>query len=289
MPEIIERLKVEAVLSSQYNFSGFLFPLKKMLLLAFAFLSKLSFQKANIILMYHSINSNGSFHNVELKEFIRQMEYLRKNYAIVSLDDIVFFIKNGKDTSRESVAITFDDGYQDFYLNILYYIHKNRLPVTIFVTTGYVGKEWPFSSNQSKMLIWEEIKELSANNVEIGAHTVTHPNLQQIEMREAEKEILKSKEEIEKHIEKRVKFFSYPFGRYNNEIIDIVKSSGFEAALGGGGTIRKEANLFALNRIQVDSSVSFLLFKAKLTRAVDWYNAFEKIGKRFLQALDLVK
>lgn len=259
------------------------------MLLIFAFFSELSFQKANIILVYHSVGSNRSFYNVELEDFIRQIEYLKKKYSIVSLDDIVSFVRNGKETSGKLVTITFDDGYQDFYLNIYGYLRKNKLPAIVFVATGYVGKEWPFGEDQLKMLKWNEIEEISKNNIEIGAHTVTHPNLQELELKEAEKEILKSKEQIEKHIKRRVKYFSFPFGRYSQKIIDKARDLGFEAVLCGEGTVQKELNPFVLKRIQIDSSTSFLLFKAKLTRAIDWYNTFERIMKEFLRTLNLIK
>jgi peptidoglycan/xylan/chitin deacetylase (PgdA/CDA1 family) len=285
----MKNLEVNPILLRKGDFSSLRIPLRNMLLLAFAFFSKLSLQKASIILMYHSIGSNGAFHNVEPIEFMRQMGYLRKRYAIVSLDDFVFSVKDGKKPSGRLVSITFDDGYHDFYLNVYDYFRKNKLSATIFVTTDYVGTKWPFNGNQSKMLTWEEIEEMSANGIEIGAHTVTHPNLQRTELKQAEHEILKSKEVIEKHIKKRVRFFSYPFGKYNNDIINITKSSGFEAALGGGGTIQKNADPFALSRIQVDSSVSFLLFQAQMTKAADWYKTFEKIAKRFLRALNLIR
>jgi len=247
--------------------------------LALAFLSKLSLQREIVILMYHSVDSTDDRHAVNPEEFKHQMEYLRKNYAIVTLNEILDFIQGKRNLPRKAVSITFDDGYHDFYSNVYPYLSMNGLPATVFVTTGYVSGEWPLSSSSPKTLTWNEIEEMSKNNIEIGAHTVTHPNLQKIGIREAEDEIVKSRGEIEKHIKKCVDFFSYPFGKYRPDIVDEVKSLGFKAAVGGGGTIRKDACVFTLNRIQVDSTISFMLFKAQLTKAVDWYKRLEYIPK----------
>jgi peptidoglycan/xylan/chitin deacetylase (PgdA/CDA1 family) len=234
----------------------------------------------NIILTYHSIGLDDVFDTVEPKNFIRQLKYLKKKYKIVSLATIIEFINTGKRTTKRMVSITFDDGFLDFYLNVFPLLRKDNLPATLFVATDYIGKDWPFTKSHPKMLNWEQIDELSKNNIEIGAHTVTHPHLQKKKIEEAEQEIKKSKEEIEKHIGRSVNFFSYPFGSYKPEIVDIVKSAGFKGGVGGKGTIQKHAQIFVLNRIQVDSSISFIFFKSRLTKAVDFVTLIEEPTKK---------
>lgn len=259
--------------------------IRNIIYLALAFVSKLSFQREIAILTYHSVDSIDGYHTVDPKEFRRQIEYLRKNYAIVSLNDMTEFAKGNGNLPRKAVAITFDDGYHDFYLNVYPYFVKNKLCATVFVTTGYTGKEWRFNDPPIKMLSWKEIEEISEKNIEIGAHTVTHPNLREINLKKAKNEILTSKKEIESYTKKKARYFSYPFGSYTPEIVDIVKSSSFKGGFGGEGTIRKDLNVFVLNRVQVDSSVSFMLFKARLTRAVDWFKSLEQIVKKILVKL----
>lgn len=257
------------------NVAHFIRLAKNIMYLALAFFSKLSLQREIVILTYHSVDSISDFHAVDPKEFRRQIEYLRLNYTIVSLDEIVDFVKERRNLPRKSVAITFDDGHHDCYLNVLPYFRKNKLSATIFVITGSIGRVHG--------LTWGEIKEMGKNNIEIGAHTVTHPNLRELSLQDAENEILGSKKEIEKHTKENVNYFSYPFGGYTPQIVDIVRSSGFKAGLGGVGTVRKEREVLVLNRIQVDSSVSFMLFKARLTKAVDWLKRLEQITKKILQ------
>lgn len=256
---------------------------RNFLCLALSFFPMLLSQKEIVILTYHSVSLDSGFHTVEPKDFIRQMEYLKSNYAIVSLAEVLDCIGKEGRPARRMVSITFDDGYQDFYLNVYPFLRKHKLPATVFVATGYVGKEWPFVESHPKILTWEQIEEISNNNIEIGAHTVTHPNLQQKKPEEAIREITKSKEELEKHLRRTVRFFSYPFGRYTNQILEIVDNAGFEAGVGGGGTVQEDACLFTLNRVQVDRSITFLQFRAHLTKAVDWSRKIEQTTRILLR------
>jgi peptidoglycan/xylan/chitin deacetylase (PgdA/CDA1 family) len=252
------------------------------IVLAVAFFCKVSFQRETVVLVYHSISPVNNFHDVDPIQFSRQIEYLKRNYRIVSLDDIVSFIRNTKNLPRKAVAITFDDAYHNCYLNVYPYFRKNKFPVTIFVAAGYVGKKWPWNPASSRILSWDEIEEMSKNAVEFGAHTVTHSDLEKASLDEATDEIQRSKTEIEEHIGKNVKYFSYPFGKCTTEIVNLVRACGFEGAVGGIGTIHKSTRPFLLNRVQIDSSISSMLFKARLTKAVDWWTRLELMAKKIL-------
>jgi peptidoglycan/xylan/chitin deacetylase (PgdA/CDA1 family) len=217
-----------------------------------------------------------------------QMEYLRKNYDVVSLDTILNFIKEGDVLPKKPVAITFDDGYYNVYQNAYPILKKYKFPAAVFITTGYVQKQMSLNRIQLRMLGWNEIKEMSNNDVTIGAHTITHPNLEQVDLETAKKEISGSKEEIEENIGKNVRYFASPYGKGNEEIVNLLRSMGFDYAFGrlsSKGFIQKGANHLILNRTEIDSSVAFWMFKVKLTQAVDWYQKLEqnasKIVNRF--------
>lgn len=250
-------------------------PIRNCTCLALAFFAKISLQQEAVILTYHSVASNGDFFSVNPDSFRQQMDYLRKNYSVLSLAEISNFVKTKGKMPKKSVSITFDDGYHDFYVAAYPYLKKHKLPASVFVATKYVGETWPLSKNGSRMLLWKEILEISRNNIEIGAHTVTHPDLKEKELEEARFEIIESKKEIEKHLNKKVGFFSYPFGRCTQQTIAVVKDCGFEGAVGGSGSVQKSLSLFALKRVQIDSSLSFLQFVASLTKAVDWLRIIE--------------
>lgn len=75
----------------------------------------------------------------------------------------------------------------------------------------------------------KEIKGLS-EDFEIGAHTMTHPHLTQIDDVSAEKEIVSAKKYLEKITGKEVKSFCYPAGFYNKKHEAMIKQSGFSLA-----------------------------------------------------------
>lgn len=260
----------------------FIFLMKNLLYSILYLICNLISQEEISVLVYHSIDSNNAFHAINPKEFKRQMDYLRKNYRIVSLDEIEKFVKKKKNLHNKSVAITFDDGYYDNYLNVYPYLRKHKLSATIFVTTGYIGKKMLLDNIPLRMLGWNEIKEMSQNEICIGAHTIRHPNLQKMDLEEAKKEILGSKEEIERKIGRVANYFAYPFDEHNDKIVDLIKSLGFQAAFNGNGLIRQGDDPYVLNRVSIDSSVNFLMFKARLTKALQWYRYIEKNAKQII-------
>lgn len=253
-----------------------LVPIRYLLFLLFCTIGRFTSGRQNLlteasVLSYHSIGSDNSFLTVNPKEFKRQMEYLRENFRVASLGEIIEFVKGKKNLPKRSIAITFDDGYHNIFSNAYPYLKKHNLPATVFVTTAYCQKKMPLGNVSLKMLSWNEIKKMSRNGMEIGAHTMTHPNLVEIDLKEAKNEILRSKQEIEDHTGRDCKYFAYPFYVYNEDVMNLVKTLGFEGGLGGIGSIRKGDNPFVLNRILIDGSVTFVMFKAYLTKAMDWY------------------
>ena len=134
-----------------------------------------------------------------------------------------------------------------------------------------------------KMLSWDELVEMSRNKVTIGAHTVGHPDLRQVDTREAEDQIEKCKADIESAVGLPVVYFAYPKGGYNSSLFELLHDSGFKAGFGGDGIVQRGDNHYSLRRVSVDASVSFIIFKARLTVAVEWYGKIERAGAHFIR------
>jgi peptidoglycan/xylan/chitin deacetylase (PgdA/CDA1 family) len=257
-----------------------MFVFKNAIYILLAFIAKATEKNEILVLCYHSVGSDKTLYSVNKEDFYKQMDYLRKKYNIVSLEEIMKLVEKKKDLLRSSVAITFDDGYLDVFLNAYPYFKKYDMPATIFVTTGYVEKKMLLGNKYLEILSWNEIKAMSKNKIEIGAHTITHPKLTQIDEAESRQEIIGSKMEIEKQIGKEARFFAFPSDAYNQHLINLVKQLGFKAAVGGVGVIQKSASSFVLNRVGVDSSINFIMFKARLTKATNYFRKFEQIIKK---------
>ncbi|QSZ66984.1 hypothetical protein RJ40_05490 [Methanofollis aquaemaris] len=103
------------------------------------------------------------------------------------------------------------------------------------------------------ILTWEQVREMGQDSVSFGSHTVTHPQLTHIPLKQAAREIRCSKERIERETGKEILFFSYPNGGAADtsaEIETLVSEAGYLSAFCGiPGPVRAGNNLFRLNRI----------------------------------------
>lgn len=137
----------------------------------------------------------------------------------------------------------------------------------------------PNGMGKDKILSWEEVKEMNENGVNFGAHTVTHPILTKLSLKQAKHEIVQSKEDIEKRLGKPVNTFSYPnglAGDFNADIIDLLKESGFICAVTGiPKTVTSKTDLYKLGRLPSGWSYdSFKFFVSgiysDLNNALSW-------------------
>jgi len=245
-------------------------------------ISQLTSQRYVSVLAYHSVDENSSFYTVTPDEFARQMEYLNRSCSVVSLEDVFEFVMGRRDLPRRAVALTFDDGYYDNYVNVYPCVMKYGFPITMFVVSGNVGKEMELGGLSLRMLDWIELKEMSEKNVSFGAHTRTHPDLRSLIPSEAIEQIRASKDDIEKELGRSVDYFAYPKSRYNDAVVTLVKHCSFKGAFIGGGVVRRGDNPFLLKRVMVDRSTNFLTFRARLTIAAEWYRGLEKFGSRVI-------
>ncbi len=96
---------------------------------------------------------------------------------------------------------------------------------------------------------WQELAELQAAGMEIGAHTVTHRSLWTLPGTLAAREIAESKDIVERKLGGTVTTFAYPYGHYLPEHLPMIRDSGFHAAVTCRGHNNQIAtSLFELGR-----------------------------------------
>jgi peptidoglycan/xylan/chitin deacetylase (PgdA/CDA1 family) len=130
--------------------------------------------------------------------------------------------------------LTFDDGYADFYTDALPTLQRYGFTATLYVATAFIGRTslWlqDIDEGQRPLLTWEQLTEISANGIECGAHTHTHPPLDMVSDAVARDEIVRSKELLEDHLGRQVSSFAYPYGYYSGSVRRIVQTAGFASA-----------------------------------------------------------
>ena len=209
------------------------------------------------ILMYHYINEEEPLRSrlgVSPQTFRRQMAFLKRHkYKVIPLEKVVDLIEHKKKIPFKTVAITFDDGYLDNYTNAYPILKKYQLPATMFVVLNRIGKHL----GNDDYMNWQQIKELSASGlVTIGSHSMTHPNLSEsISDAKLKYEIFESKKILEETLQKRIDFFSYPFGGVNPKARDFTRQAGYKACVGTNFHKGYPNNdIYALKRLRISEN-----------------------------------
>jgi len=168
---------------------------------------------ANAVLMYHSVGEAGRYGNVSPERFRKTISFLRERYDVVDLPDVL------KDGGSKQVALTFDDGWENFYHHALPVLREFDAPATVFLVSEYLDSEPMLSGDQVRELVDDPL-------VTFGNHTRTHPHLSRIGNREAlEDQILGAKDRLEDRFSIDVTRFSYPRGDWTGEAAELVLDS----------------------------------------------------------------
>jgi peptidoglycan/xylan/chitin deacetylase (PgdA/CDA1 family) len=206
------------------------------------------------IISYHDIGDNESDWCLPFKEFEKQILFLKKEgYEFVTLENI--------DYNKKQIVLTFDDGRLSSYEIVMPFLKKQDIPATFFITTDWIeGKNIPKQESYSDFMNWKQVKELSEKGHLIGSHTISHKDLIFLNEEEIKQELEVSKNTLEKKLIMKINIFSYPFGHYNEKVIELTKNAGYKKAVTEDKTFCKEDGLL-MPRIYVLKNNSFESFK----------------------------
>jgi peptidoglycan/xylan/chitin deacetylase (PgdA/CDA1 family) len=126
----------------------------------------------------------------------------------------------------------------------------------LYVTAGVIGgrSSWlaPLKADQMAMLDRQHLLDLAAQGCEIGAHSMSHPQLDCLPRHQAAQEIRQCKDVLEQILGQSVDSFAYPHGYYDREVRQMVIDSGYTSA----GAVKDalshaDDDRFALGRVTV--------------------------------------
>jgi peptidoglycan/xylan/chitin deacetylase (PgdA/CDA1 family) len=174
------------------------------------------------ILVYHSISAPArpmpSAIDISPELFARQLRWLARWRQVVPLSETV---RGGRGWRR--TAITFDDGFRDNLTVALPLLEQYDLPMTLFVSAGYV--------DQAGYLTEADLRELARHKlVTIGAHGFWHRHFNRLAVKEARTELIESREFLEDVTGQRVDLLAWPFGECNEELEVLAAECGYRAA-----------------------------------------------------------
>lgn len=211
----------------------------------------------SVILMYHSVSDkpSGDPYSVSKDAFEEQVRYLlSNNFEIVPLKTIASQVNSlWSFLTKKQVALTFDDGYQDFILNVLPVLRKYELPATVFIVTGMLGMTavWSRESKDVRLMEKDEIKKIRASGIDVGSHTRMHIDLTKLTDIELKAELETTRQELLGYGEVFLSF-SYPWGRYSQREITALKEAGYHCGVTtDAGCISLFHDLYRMGRITV--------------------------------------
>ncbi len=209
------------------------------------------------ILMYHYVeyvkdqgDTIRKSLNLEPHVFELEIKTLKEaGYSFITLSELAEALDNKNNLNPKSVILTFDDGYRDFYTDVYPILKKYQAKAVVFVIPNFIDRP----DNLTGWMISEIIK---SGLVEIGAHTMNHTYLSGLPLEKVQYEVEQSKKYLEKTFNIRVTSFAYPYGAFDNVTLDIVKKSGFTAAVTiVPGIFAQDINRFFFYRLRPGGKV----------------------------------
>jgi peptidoglycan/xylan/chitin deacetylase (PgdA/CDA1 family) len=171
---------------------------------------------------------------VEAGQFDRQCRLLsRLGIRGVSMGEGLQALRAGE--ANKTVVLSFDDGYTDNLTNAAPILQRYGFHATCYVVSGAIGGH---NAWDSEMLAVEKpvmdaaamAQWLDAGH-EIGSHTVTHPQLSQLDRARAAYEISESRRQLQRVTGTAVEHFCYPFGDHDEQSVELVREAGYLSAV----------------------------------------------------------
>lgn len=203
------------------------------------------------IMMFHHIrdyvsasDTIGTNLSVSPAKFAIELDLIKSlGYTTTTFQDL----ESGK-LPAKPIILTFDDGYDNFYTNAYPELKKRGMVAVSYIITNKI--------NTGMYMTADQIKEISQNGIEIGAHTKSHPDLTTISLAKAQDEIDGSKTTLESIVGKPVISFCYPSGKLNSTIEKLVSDAGYKFATTTVNKISDFKDPLAIPRDRVNSDTN---------------------------------
>ena len=218
------------------------------------------------IVMYHNISDTeptraNAKYTVSDEQLEKDIKYLIDNgYQSITVNELIDFVEGKGAIPQKPVIITFDDGFESFYVYAFPLAEKYNIKMVasvVGVYTDYFSENNDHNLNYSH-LTWEQISEMSDSgliefqNHSYNMHEITSKrkgsgrrkgDTPEIYRNELSEDALRLQQSLAQHTGKVATTYVYPYGNISKEAPEIIKQLGFKAAL----TCRERVNEFNLD------------------------------------------
>jgi peptidoglycan/xylan/chitin deacetylase (PgdA/CDA1 family) len=220
-----------------------------------------------VVLIYHRVGGDTAIEtDLPLSLFEDQIGFLAEHADIVTLDDGLRVLDTPPSAESSKVAITFDDGTADFAELALPVLERHRVPVTLYLATGFVEDQRPFP-HDGRPLSWKALRDAQSTGlVSVGSHTHRHALLDRLAPDEVGDELDRSIGIIQERLGVRPADFAYPKAVPGSPPADLAVRARFRsAALAGTRPNRYGATdpyRLARSPVQVSDGMKWFVRKA---------------------------
>jgi peptidoglycan/xylan/chitin deacetylase (PgdA/CDA1 family) len=213
--------------------------------------------------MYHRIgaalNEWEQKYCISPDNFSAHMQALADNgYKACTANDLIDWLSGDIQLPDKSLLVTFDDGYLGVFEHGLPVLKELEWPAAMFLVSGLIGKKdsWCQRENPSRetypLMGIEEIRIMRTQGFSFHSHSRSHPDLSQRNETQLTEELRGSREDLEHLLGEPVGCFAYPYGRYNDLVLDAAKKAGYKAAFSvQPGFNRPGVDPYRIRRIDV--------------------------------------
>ncbi|WP_206440631.1 polysaccharide deacetylase family protein [Streptomyces scabichelini] len=217
--------------------------------------------------MYHAVSTapNDATRQLSVapEAFTEQLALLEDlGFTPVGTAQLASGWRRGAPLPARPVLITFDDGYEGVHRHALPVLAKHGFAATLFVSTGWLRGTYDTGGALDTMLDWGQVRELAGEGVEIGGHSHTHPQLDQLTDDALRFELTRCKEIVADELGAVPVSFAYPYGYSSRRVRHAVREAGFAQALAvNNGLARRHQGPYALQRVTVRRSTGIEEFE----------------------------
>jgi peptidoglycan/xylan/chitin deacetylase (PgdA/CDA1 family) len=204
------------------------------------------------ILMYHVVSAppaNAPYPELYVRpaDFRGQVAWLASHgYHAVTLQRVFDSWRGAATLPSKPVVLSFDDGYLSDVRVALPVLRERRWPGVLNLEVRNLRPVWGIRP--------PGIRKLLAAGWELDAHSLTHPDLTQVDPPRLKEEVAGSREALRTRFHVPVNFFCYPAGRYDAVVVAAVQAAGYLGATTTRYGLARPSELYVLARVRVSGA-----------------------------------